>query len=273
VNDLLDLSTLDKGTFNKNFKVFNWRKSISEVLNINYQQARYKDNKFSILRLGDIPHYIRTDNTRMQQILMNYIGNAIKFTSKGTIEVIVGFQKDPDIANLGKLQISVRDSGCGISAEDQIKLFTPFTMLSANKNMNPNGTGMGLSICKRIAESMGGDVEVKSEPGRGSYFSFSFTCEIPTAKQITEAGLSRNLLEVEKKLLPMNAQEVAKDFQPYTQAFKDDLEQAHDYRPVTNAKQRILVADDMKFVVVAMHALFWNVFKLDSDVVTYVRDG
>ena len=73
----------------------------------------------------------------------------------------------------------MKDSGCGISLEDQAKLFTPFTMLSANKNMNPNGTGMGLSICKRLAESLGGKVWVKSYEDLGSTFGFTLKCELP----------------------------------------------------------------------------------------------
>ena len=98
----------------------------------------------------------------MQQILINYIGNAIKFTLKGQIDVFVKFEKDRNQVNAGLVEIEVRDTGCGISQVDQSKLFVPFTMLSANKNLNPNGTGMGLSICKRIAESMGGAVWVES---------------------------------------------------------------------------------------------------------------
>jgi len=93
---------------------------------------------------------------------MNYLGNAIKFTSTGTIQVRVGFKKDKRQSNVGLLEIEVRDSGCGISENDQKHLFSPFTKLSANKNLNPNGTGLGLSICKRIAESLGGSVWVEA---------------------------------------------------------------------------------------------------------------
>jgi len=78
----------------------------------------------------------------------------------------------------------VRDSGCGISESDQKKLFTPFTMLSANKELNPSGTGMGLSICKQIAERLGGSTWVKSYEDLGSLFGFSFKCEIPDSRQI-----------------------------------------------------------------------------------------
>ena len=96
---------------------------------------------------------------------MNYLGNAIKFTSIGTIKVRVSFKKDRVLSNSGLLEIEVKDSGCGISERDQRKLFAPFTKLSANKILNPNGTGMGLSICKRIAESLGGSVWVRAELG------------------------------------------------------------------------------------------------------------
>jgi len=73
----------------------------------------------------------------------------------------------------------VKDSGCGISPEDQTKLFNPFTVLSAHESMNPNGTGMGLSICKRLAESLGGKVWAKSYDDLGSTFGFTLKCELP----------------------------------------------------------------------------------------------
>jgi len=85
VNDLLDLSTLDKGVFTPKLKVFDWRSSVEEVVNINASQALYKDIKLSHAYTSTMPRYIRTDDTRMQQVLINYLGNAIKFTSKGTI--------------------------------------------------------------------------------------------------------------------------------------------------------------------------------------------
>jgi len=94
----------------------------------------------------------------------------------------------------------VKDSGCGISPEDQKKLFTPFTMLSANKNMNPKGTGMGLSICKRIVESLGGKVWVKSYLDLGSTFFFTLRCEIPDTMQIKEAGLGKEEIEASEQL-------------------------------------------------------------------------
>jgi len=162
VNDLLDLSTLDRGTFSTNEKVFDLLESINEVISINEQQALFKENRIGIFEESELPQFVRADNTRMQQILMSYIGNAMKFTSKGQIDVFVKFEKDRTEANAGLVTIEVRDTGCGISQQDQAKLFVPFTMLSANKNLNPNGTGMGLSICKRIAESMNGAVWVDS---------------------------------------------------------------------------------------------------------------
>jgi len=80
------------------------------------------------------------------------------------------------------------DSGVGIKREDQDKLFKPFTMLEANKNLNPNGTGMGLSICKRIAERLGGKVWLKSYVDLGSTFGFSLAAELPTEAQLEKAG-------------------------------------------------------------------------------------
>jgi len=119
---------------------------------------------------------------------MNYMGNAIKFTRDGQIVVLLELEKVLDSPKAALLNIQVRDTGCGISEEDMLKLFAPFTMLDANKHLNPNGTGMGLNICKQIAERMGGEVWVRSFLTKGSIFGFSFKCDIPDKTEIEAAG-------------------------------------------------------------------------------------
>ena len=108
---------------------------------------------------------------------MNYIGNAIKFTKKGKIDVIVDYDRDGVSPGLGLIKLEVVDTGVGISKQDQEKLFNPFTMLDANKSLNPNGTGMGLNICKRIVMHLGGKVWLQSVVNHGSTFGFSLACE------------------------------------------------------------------------------------------------
>jgi len=103
---------------------------------------------------------------------MNYLGNAIKFTQDGEVEITLEVKKFTEDQNTAMVKIEVSDQGCGITEEDQKKLFAPFTMLSASKQLNPNGTGMGLSICKQIAEYMGGSCSVRSNNPRGSIFGF-----------------------------------------------------------------------------------------------------
>jgi len=216
VGDLLDLSTLDKGSFNPNLKVFNLSQAVDEIVFINSQQALFRDIRVTVLSQSQVPQFVRTDHGRMQQILMNYMGNAIKFTSKGTIEVLIAIKRDRTMPNIALLKIEVRDSGCGISESDQKKLFTPFTMLSANKELNPNGTGMGLSICKRISEKMGGSTWIKSYEDLGSTFGFSFKCEIPDNKQIKAAGFGQESIEasVSSQQLPQNIQEIVTGYMP-----------------------------------------------------------
>ena len=166
----------------------------------------------------------------------------------------------------------MRDSGCGISESDQAKLFMPFSMLSANKQMNPNGTGMGLSICKQIAERMGGSTWVKSYEDLGSTFGFSFKCEIPDNRQIQAAGFGQDTIENSAQL-PMNIQEIVTGYEPQQKATKKAKKTKHVYAPVPDCQKRILVADDMKFVIVAMEALIEDIFGISSENVTYVRDG
>jgi len=142
-------------------------------------------------------------------------------------------------------------------------------MLSANKHLNPNGTGMGLNICKRIAERMGGKVWVKSCIDRGSVFGFSFKCEIPDKREIESAGFRTS-----SRVLPVVSRDMM--FESEEQSLLISGEGRKEkivYGPVKGCKSRILVADDMVYAIVAVKALFVEVFKLDSYVVTYVRDG
>jgi len=144
--------------------------------------------------------------------------------------VRVGFKKDNSQPNSGLLKIEVKDSGCGISEKDQKKLFSPFTMLGTNKNLNPNGTGMGLSICKRIAESLGGSVWVSAEPNLGSTFGFSLKCEMPNSEEIDQAGFEQDFM----CRLPDNIHEMVTQFGPQQNVVDQAQIKKHNFLPVEN---------------------------------------
>jgi len=93
VNDLLDSSTMEKGTFTKKMKVFDLIESVEEIVQINSQQALFREVSLKVRQINDVPKYIFTDNTRLQQVLMNYLGNGIKFAQRGEIEITVEVEK------------------------------------------------------------------------------------------------------------------------------------------------------------------------------------
>ena len=116
----------------------------------------------------NVPVMINSDQKRIKQILFNLIGNALKFTYKG--KITLGLEYD---ALSGILSVSVQDTGIGIKPEDLAKLFQFFSQVSSSKNINKSGMGLGLTISKMIIQQLGGEIEVKSEPGVGSTFFFS----------------------------------------------------------------------------------------------------
>ena len=138
--------------------------------------------------------WCRTDPTRLRQVLINLVGNAIKFTETGEVRLCVRRQIDP----MGeRLLFDVHDSGIGISADAIPRLFQKFEQASADTSRKFGGTGLGLAISKRIVESMGGDISVTSEPGVGSTFSFWLPLELGSAPEVeaedTQAAHSHRL--------------------------------------------------------------------------------
>ena len=114
---------------------------------------------------------VMVDQQRIQQVLVNLLSNACKFTpDEGVIEVRAWVKSN-------RLTISVRDSGCGIAEEDQFRLFRDFSTLKSNAHLNPNGIGLGLSICKKITNQLGGDITVQSRPNEGTIFTFHVRLE------------------------------------------------------------------------------------------------
>ncbi len=175
VDDVLDISRIEAG------KLFIVKEPVSpveissEVVSICKREAERKglDLKLSI---GDrIPEWVRTDANRLRQILLNLIGNAIKFTSVGSVQVELHSQAASD--GKSNLQFSIVDTGPGISPENQIELFEPFTQVDSSMTRNVGGTGLGLAISQRLAEALGGKVSVESELGSGSRFILSIEFE------------------------------------------------------------------------------------------------
>lgn len=174
LDDILDLSKIEAGKFNVEAMPASPQQIVEDVASLMSVRAENKKLRLEIEYATAIPKTVHTDPTRLRQILFNLVGNAIKFTDTGEVRLIVRFRNDP--AAVPALEFDVADTGIGMSDEQVAMLFSPFTQLDATRQRQYGGTGLGLAISKRLAEMLGGDIAVRSAPGRGSVF----TVTIPT---------------------------------------------------------------------------------------------
>ena len=132
------------------------------------EQAKNEKTELMYRLHKDFPKYVFGDSTRVQQVLTNLVKNALKFTKRGFIKIIASY-----ISQFEMVKIAVEDTGHGISKEDQQLLFKQFGKLETSAHMNEKGIGLGLFICKKLVQQMGGEIEVESEEGKGSIFTFT----------------------------------------------------------------------------------------------------
>ena len=177
LNDILDFNKIEAGKLKLSYDIFNPSDLIKQCTDLLLPQANKKGVSLKYAIDGNIPHYLIGDLLRIRQIIINLLGNAVKFTDTGSISVAL-FVKDQD-TNKCTLEFTVTDTGIGVAQEDQIKLFDSFTQVDASATRKAGGTGLGLAISKHLVEAMGGILEVESEYGRGSTFSFTLTLKIP----------------------------------------------------------------------------------------------
>jgi signal transduction histidine kinase/CheY-like chemotaxis protein len=170
INDILDFSKIDAGRLDIEAINFDLRALLNEIADMFALRAADKRIEFICLISPRVPSLLIGDPGRLRQVLINLIGNAIKFTNSG--EVSFGVELLKEDAHSATLRFEVRDTGIGISEEQQALLFSPFTQGDSSTTRKFGGTGLGLSIAKRLVGLMGGDISLSSESGRGSTFSF-----------------------------------------------------------------------------------------------------
>ncbi len=171
INDILDFSKIESGRMDIEQHPFDLRPCIEEVFDL--LTANVGDKTIEMLYLidRDVPPVIESDITRLRQILLNLVGNSIKFTDRGEVFVSVSV-KERDDARV-RLQFEVRDTGIGIPAEKMNMLFRSFTQIDSSTTRKYGGTGLGLAISARLVEMMGGEIRAESTVAEGSVFSFT----------------------------------------------------------------------------------------------------
>jgi signal transduction histidine kinase/CheY-like chemotaxis protein/HPt (histidine-containing phosphotransfer) domain-containing protein len=173
INDILDFSKIESGKLDLENETLSLQATIEEACDIAAPRAREKGLELLADMDDHVPIWVRGDVTRLRQVLLNFINNAIKFTDKGQVVVSVRVQRELVPGHSALLEFRVRDSGIGIPADRQSALFQSFTQVDASTTRKYGGTGLGLAICKRLAEIMQGQVGVESTLGEGSTFWFT----------------------------------------------------------------------------------------------------
>ncbi len=174
INDILDLSKIEAGKLTVETIGFSPKQVINDVVELMRVRAEGKKLPLVAEYATPIPETIQSDPTRLRQILINLIGNAIKFTEKGCVRLVVRLINDEP--SMPMLCFEVIDTGIGMTEEQIAKLFRPFTQADTSTTRKFGGTGLGLTISKRLAEMLGGTISVRSTPGAGS----TFTVLLPT---------------------------------------------------------------------------------------------
>ena len=196
INDVLDLSKIEADRLELEHVDFDLRDVLFETVAATSMQAAVKGIELIVNICNDVPVLARGDPGRLRQIIMNLIGNAIKFTHEGHVVLDVSVAEREDAHP--SLRIEVTDTGIGIPADRLDRLFKTFTQIDSSTTRHYGGTGLGLSIVKRLAELMGGDVGVRSDLGSGSSFWVTVAVHALEAQPIRQPlGVGRRILIVD----------------------------------------------------------------------------
>jgi len=169
IDDILDLSKIEANKLELKYESAEIRTIIREIKQIFIQKADNKGLAIEIDIDKDIPHMLVLDEIRLRQVLLNLVGNALKFTEEGYIKIEVRGDINSDGKRM-KLQIAIEDTGIGIAHDQQKLIFDAFTQQRGQSTRKYGGTGLGLTICKRLVEKMNGQIKVSGSPGKGSVF-------------------------------------------------------------------------------------------------------
>ena len=244
MNDILDLSKIEAGKLEVESIPMSPETVVHSAASIVRTQLAAKGLDLSIERAPDLPDWIESDPTRLRQILLNLLSNALKFTDHGRITVRSSREtvEDQDF-----MRFEIRDTGIGIPADRQHLLFRDFSQIDSSTTRRYGGTGLGLSICKRLAQAMGGEIGVSSVPGSGSTIWFTIALRTCPPPDLSVARHPTTLVANPASVL------VADDLEMNRDIVEAMLRRAgHSVRGVENGRQAVIAVEESDFDVVLM---------------------
>ena len=223
INDILDLSKLEAGRLEVSNNEFSPREIVTSVLDLMRAQATEKRLNFSGNISPEVPETIVCDHNRLRQVLLNLVGNAIKFTSQGSVELNVTLNEGmPDGAR--NITFTIADTGIGIPESVLPKLFNRFTQASAATSGTHGGTGLGLAICRELATLMNGEINVKSTAGVGSEFILTLPLESSdTETSVRTKDAPPTQIKAPEPKQEKLQEETKPDLQPVAESDKEKL--------------------------------------------------
>ncbi len=256
INDILDLSKIEAGKLQLEEIPFDLREILNDVTQLIFLSASKKGLASELIIEQDVPQYIKGDPLRLKQILLNLLSNALKFTEKGTIQVLVK-REQVNAAEQENIIFSVKDTGVGIDEEKQEIMFRKFSQADSTITRKFGGTGLGLAISKRLVEMMNGKIDFKSEAGKGSEFYFRVPVERANEEEIQtcelgkrEADQTEGISEIALNVL------VAEDNQINQAIIKEVLSGfGWNYQLVSNGKEAVEAVKNNNYDVILMDVM------------------
>ena len=209
INDILDLSKIEAGKLDLETVPFSLERMVEDVASLFWEKARSKGLELAIRIAPETPELMLGDPTRLNQVITNLVNNALKFTDKGGVTIDIAASV---IAGNANLRIAVTDTGVGIEQHRIGAIFEAFSQADQSTTRRFGGTGLGLTVCKRLVDAMGGEIIVTSEIGKGSVFTVAVTLPVEQAapQQPTLAGLHL-AIAVNQPLLAASIAQAARD--------------------------------------------------------------
>jgi CheY-like chemotaxis protein len=203
VNGVLDMAKIEAGKIELEAVPFVLDEVLAGVVAVAEVRAREKGLELIVERAPEVPARLVGDPVRLRQVLLNLVGNAVKFTSSGKVVIAVGLASVERTGESARLYVSVRDSGIGISPEQLARLFQPFSQADMSTTRVHGGTGLGLSIARELVKLMGGDIEVDSMPGEGSTFSFEASFGVAPAASVSDLSSAESIRQASERARQM----------------------------------------------------------------------